>query len=102
MTGARYTEAKVSAWWKSGSAVEPSPIQLAAMRWSPLIAEAIAQPTACGNWMPRWPGNGKHNAARPEYKTGNCRHLSRAYEFEEHAHITSRMGQSRAISSPCW
>ena len=48
ITGARYTAAKVSALWKSGSAVEPSPIQSETMRVSPLIAEAIAQPTA---WM---------------------------------------------------
>src|SRR5256885_867241 len=69
MTGARYTEAKVSAWWKSGSAVEPSPIQLAAMRWSPLMAEAIAQPTACGNWMPRLPAREKDGAARADRDT---------------------------------
>ena len=33
--------------WKALSAVEPSPILAAALRVSPLIADAIAQPTAC-------------------------------------------------------
>ena len=38
----------MQAAWKSPSAVEPSPSQVAAIRLSPLIAEAIAQPAACG------------------------------------------------------
>src|SRR5438552_13035328 len=44
ITGARYTWAKVSAVWKSASAVAPSPIHAEAILLSRLIAEAIAQP----------------------------------------------------------
>ncbi len=55
ITGGEYTAAKVSALWKSGSAVEPSPIQAEAMRVSPLIAEAIAHPTAWMYWRPTLP-----------------------------------------------
>ena len=46
MTGARYTWAKVSAVWKSASAVAPSPIQADAILVSPLIADAMPHPTA--------------------------------------------------------
>ena len=55
ITGARYTWAKVSAVWKSASAVAPSPIQAEAIRVSFLIAEAMAQPTAWMNCVARLP-----------------------------------------------
>ena len=55
MTGAWCTAAKMMPWWKSASALEPSPIQVQAM-WSSLrMAAAMAQPTACGNWVVRLP-----------------------------------------------
>src|ERR1043165_1883799 len=41
ITGARYTCAKVSAVWKSASAVAPSPIQPDAIFVSPLIADLL-------------------------------------------------------------
>ncbi|MNV26995.1 hypothetical protein D3C71_1181300 [compost metagenome] len=41
--------------WKSDSAVAPSPIQPEAMRVSPLIAEAMPQPTAWMNCVARLP-----------------------------------------------
>ena len=55
ITGARYTWAKVSAVWKSASAVAPSPIQPEAMRVSPLMAEAMPQPTAWMNCVAGYP-----------------------------------------------
>src|SRR6478609_11212504 len=75
ITGARYTWAKVSAVWKSASAVAPSPIQPEAMRVSPLMAEAIAQPTAWMNWVARLPEMVKKPLGRSEYITGNWRPL---------------------------
>src|SRR6478752_9035244 len=72
ITGARYTWAKVSAVWKSASAVAPSPIQPEAMRVSPLIAEAIAQPTAWMNCVARLPEMEKKPAFFDEYITGSC------------------------------
>src|SRR6185436_10250226 len=75
ITGARYTWAKVSALWKSDSAVAPSPIQPEAMRVSPLIAEAMAQPTAWMYWVPRLPEIEKKPARLYEYITGSWRPL---------------------------
>ena len=76
MTGAWYTAANVSALWKSASAVEPSPIHADATRVSPLIAEAIAQPTAWMYCVPRLPETEKKPFAFDEYITGNWRPLS--------------------------
>ena len=55
ITGASYTEANTRAAWKSPSAVAPSPTQAEAIFVSPLMPEAIAQPTACGSWVVRLP-----------------------------------------------
>jgi hypothetical protein len=68
--------------WKSPSAVAPSPIQPMAMRLSPLIAEAIAQPTACGNWVPRLPEIEKNPCALSEYMIGSWRPCSLSPLFE--------------------
>src|SRR5512134_959413 len=73
MTGARYTDANSAALWKSPSAVAPSPIHPAAMRLSPLIADAIAQPTACGYWVPRLPLIEKKPCFLSEYMIGSWR-----------------------------
>src|SRR5215470_11680954 len=70
ITGAWYTAAKVSALWKSGSAVEPSPIHAETMRVSPLIAEAMAQPTAWMYCTPRLPATEKKLCLFDEYITG--------------------------------
>jgi len=66
-------EAKTSAAWKSDSAVEPSPIQPAAILVSPLIADAIAQPTAWMYCVARLPEIEKNPCSREEYMTGSCR-----------------------------
>src|SRR5690606_15260200 len=68
MTGALYVDAKTRAEWKSLSAVEPSPIQPAAMRVSPLMAEAMAQPTAWMTWVARLPEMEKKPARMYSYK----------------------------------
>ena len=81
-TGTLYTAAKVSAEWKSPSAVAPSPIQPIAMRLSPLIAAAIAQPTACGNCVPRLPDMEKKPNALSEYMIGSWRPFSLSPLFE--------------------
>src|SRR6059058_4236485 len=69
ITGARYTCAKVSAVWKSASAVAPSPIQADAIFVSPLIAEAMPQPTAWMNCVARLPEMVKNPARLYEYMT---------------------------------
>src|SRR3954462_3678688 len=71
ITGARYTCAKVSAVWKSASAVAPSPIQADAILVSPLIAEAMPQPTAWINCVARLPEIEKKPARLIEYITGS-------------------------------
>src|SRR3546814_15115807 len=73
MPGARYTWANVRAVWKSAAAVAPSPIQADAILVSPLMAEAMAQPTACTNCVARLPDIEKKPASRTEYITGSCR-----------------------------
>src|SRR5262249_42159163 len=103
ITGARYTWAKVSAVWKSASAVAPSPIQPEAMRVSPWIADAIAQPTAWMNCVARLPEIEKKPARWYEYITGSWRPLSGSRSLDMSWHISSDMGMSsRASSSPCW
>ena len=52
-------EAKTRAAWKSDSAVAPSPIHAAAIFVSFLIADAIAQPTACIYCVARFPESEK-------------------------------------------
>ena len=76
------TVAKVSAEWKSPSAVEPSPHQVAAIRVSPFDAEAIAQPTACGYWVVRLPEIEKKPVSRAEYMIGSCLPCSLSPLFE--------------------
>ena len=82
ITGTRYVAANVSAWWKSASAVVPSPTTPEAMRVSPLIAEAIAHPTAWMYCVPRLPEMVKNPASRTEYITGICRPCRRSFSFE--------------------
>ena len=89
ITGARYTAAKVSALWKSASAVEPSPIQAEAMRVSPLIAEAMAQPTAWMYCVPRLPETEKKPCLRDVYMTGSWRPLTGSRSLENSWHIMS-------------
>ena len=62
-----------------------------------MYAEAIAQPTAWMNCVPRFPEMEKKLASRLEYITGICRPLRRSAEFEYTWHIMSRIGQSRAM-----
>src|SRR5574343_1737278 len=103
ITGARYTWAKVSAVWKSDSAVAPSPIQAEAILVSPLIAEAIAQPTAWMTWVARLPEIEKKPARLYEYITGNWRPLSGSRSLLMSWQISSDMGMSsRESSRPCW
>src|SRR3954470_16690099 len=97
ITGARYTWAKVSAVWKSASAVAPSPIQAEAMRVSPLIAEAIAQPTAWMNWVARLPEMLKKPARLYEYITGSWRPLIGSRSLLMSWHISSTSGTSSRL-----
>jgi hypothetical protein len=98
-TGARYTCAKVSAVWKSASAVEPSPIQPLAMRVSPLIALAIAQPTAWMNCVARLPEIEKNPRRLNEYMTGSCRPLSGSRSLDRSWQIISTSGASSCARS---
>ena len=75
-------EAKTSAAWKSLSAVEPSPIQPAAMRVSLRMAEAIAQPTAWMNWVARLPEMVKKPYSLEEYMMGSWRPFSGSSSLE--------------------
>ncbi len=103
ITGARYTWAKVSAVWKSASAVAPSPIQAEAMRVSPWIAEAMAQPTAWMNCVARLPEIEKKPARLYEYITGSCRPFIGSRWLLMSWHISSTIGMSSRLSSrPCW
>src|SRR6478609_5121138 len=102
ITGARYTWAKVRAVWKSDSAVAPSPIQAEAILVSPLIAEAMAQPTACTNWVARLPLMVKKPSFFIEYITGSWRPLSGSRSFDSSWQIISTIGYWRAISRLCW
>jgi hypothetical protein len=72
----------VQAEWKSPSAVLPSPSQVAAMRLSPLIALAIAHPTACGVCVARLPLMVKNECSRLEYMIGSWRPFSLSARFE--------------------
>jgi len=92
ITGARYTAANVSALWKSGAAVAPSPIQAEAMRVSPLIAEAIAQPTAWMYCVPRLPASEKNPCRFEVYITGICRPSTGSRSLEKSWHIMSTSG----------
>ena len=102
ITGAWYVVANVSAWWKSASAVVPSPTTPEAMRVSPLIADAIAQPTAWMYCVPRLPEIEKKPTSRAEYMIGICRPCRRSFSLEKTWHIISTSGHRRAISHPCW
>jgi hypothetical protein len=88
--------------WKSASAVAPSPIHAEAMRVSPLMALAIAQPTAWMNWVARFPDMVKKPARRTEYMTGSCRPLSGSRSLDISWQIISTSGTSRAIRMLCW
>src|SRR5690606_16091521 len=103
MTGARYTWAKVSAVWKSDSAVDPSPIQADAILVSPLMADAMAQPTAWGICVARLPEIEKKPARLYEYITGNWRPLIGSRSLLINWQISSDMAMSsRESSRPCW
>ena len=68
----------------SGSTeVEPSPHHTAAIRSSPLLAEAIAQPTACGYCVAKLPEIEKKPYSFAEYMIGSCRPLSGSEAFEK-------------------
>ena len=93
----------MSALWKSDSAVEPSPIQAEAIRVSPLIAEAMAQPTAWMYCVARLPEIEKKPNRRAEYMTGSWRPLSGSRSFEKSWHIMSDEAGSRGRRRmPCW
>ncbi len=55
---------------------------LAAMRVSPLAAEAIAQPTACGYWVARLPEIEKNPYSLDEYMIGSWRPCSGSARLE--------------------
>ena len=83
-------------------AVAPSPIHAEAMRVSPLIAEAIAQPTAWMNCVARFPEIVKNPARLYEYITGSCRPRSGSRSLLISWQISSTIGMSsRASSRPC-
>src|SRR3546814_18684294 len=82
MTVARETLAKVQAEWKSHSAVDPSPHHAAAIRVSPLAALAMAQPTACGYCVARFPEIEKKLASLLEYMIGNCLPCNRSARLD--------------------
>ena len=89
--------------WKSASAVAPSPIQPEAIRVSPLIAEAMAQPTAWMNCVARLPEIEKKPARLYEYITGSCRPFSGSRSLDISWQIISTIvTSSRASSRPCW
>ena len=71
------------------------------MHVSPLMADAIAQPTAWMYCVPRLPEIEKNPASRAEYMIGICRPCSRSFSFDRTWHIMSTRGQRRAISHPC-
>src|SRR3954469_408377 len=89
ITGARYTCAKVRAVLKSDSAVAPSPIQADAIRVSPLIAEAMPQPTAWMYCVARLPEIVKKPLAFTEYITGSWRPLSGSRSLDSSWEIMS-------------
>src|SRR5438309_9801971 len=102
ITGARYTCANVSAWWKSASAVAPSPIHADAIFVSPLIADAIAQPTAWMYCVARLPEMVKKPAFLYEYITGNWRPFIGSFSLLMSWHISSHIGMSsRHSRRPC-
>ena len=57
-----------------------TPVYLAG---SPEIADAMAQPTDCTNWVPRFPEIEKKPCSFDEYMTGNCRPCSGSSSFEK-------------------
>ena len=65
------------------------------------MAEAMAQPTACGKCVARLPTIEKNPAALLEYITGVWRPFSLSLELENTWFIMSTSGQPRAMSSPC-
>src|SRR3546814_18056884 len=69
--------------WKSPSAVDPSPHHAAAIRVSPLAALAMAQPTACGYCVARFPEMEKKLASLLEYMIGNCLPCNRSARLED-------------------
>ena len=67
------------------------------------MAEAMAQPTACGTWVARLPEMEKNPARLYEYITGNWRPLFGSRTLLMSWHISSTMEMSsRESSSPCW
>src|ERR1700712_3858569 len=89
ITGALYTCANVSAVLKSDSAVAPSPIHADAILVSPLMAEAIAQPTAWMYCVARLPEIEKKPLALTEYITGSWRPLSGSRSLDSSCEIMS-------------
>ena len=62
------------------------------MRVSPLIADAIAQPTAWMYCVPRLPEIEKKPCCRDEYITGSWRPFSGSRSLEKSWHIMSTSG----------
>ena len=70
------------------------------MSSSPLIAEAMAQPTACGNCVVRLPEIEKMRPSTQWYITGSWRPLHMSRVFESSWHIRSTSGLPRAMNRP--
>ncbi|MNI86671.1 hypothetical protein D3C85_248280 [compost metagenome] len=72
------------------------------MRVSPLMAEAIAQPTAWMNCVARLPEIVKKPLGRSEYMTGNWRPLSGSRSLDMSWHIIVTSDTSRDSRRLCW
>ena len=82
----------MSAVLKSDSAVAPSPIHADAILVSPLMADAIAQPTAWMYCVARLPEIEKKPFSRTEYITGSWRPLSGSRSLDSNWQIMSTNG----------
>jgi hypothetical protein len=74
------------------SAVAPSPIQAEAILVSPLIAEAMAQPTACDELGGEVAGDREEAVSLTEYMTGSWRPFSGSRSFDSSWQIISTSG----------
>ena len=64
------------------------------------MAEAIAQPTACGYWVARLPDIENTLPLFEWYMTGSCRPLHMSRVFERHWHIMSTSLTPRYMYRP--
>mgnify|MGYP006953447675 CR=1 FL=1 len=67
---------------------------------SPLIAEAMAQPTACGYCVPRFPDTENMLALALWYMIGSWRPLHMSRVFDRHWHIMSTSFVPRYMYRP--